>query len=85
MAKVYGCWDTVDKVWMGNSEGPLKYKQETMARMAATIINERCDYNRLYSARIVPKVMPKEKLRYRDSIKPKISTEAAIDQLEKRT
>ncbi len=36
----FGVFDTQDKSWMGDDDGPLRYKEEFYARAAATVINE---------------------------------------------
>jgi len=36
---MYGLYDTTDNCWMGNSEGPLLYEDEMLAKVAARTLD----------------------------------------------
>lgn len=74
----WGLWDTKDKLWLGNANGPLTYDDRDHARVAATICTERVGYVvRVKQIEDTPDVL-------RDIITPEMSSEQAIDKIEGR-
>jgi hypothetical protein len=73
----YGIWDTQDKCWMGNDEGPLVYTEEWMARAALTILSEQ-----FRTTRFRKKMFWEDYVVLKDEVKPLMSAVEAIRQIE---
>lgn len=78
-AKKYGVLDTVDNVWMGNTQGPVTYDDRKLAQVAAAVIAERLGWP-LNRCQAVTYSRPSPKLR--DTVKAKMTTLEAIRRLE---
>lgn len=74
----YGIWDTTDKCWMGNDNGPLIYTEEWKANAAATIINEQFGH----SFRYRKKVFWEDHVRLKDEVKPRLTALQALRKIE---
>jgi hypothetical protein len=77
----YGVFDTKDKCWLGNDEGPWRYDDEMLARAAATIVNERMGLVSRFRKMEHPKRVASVLW---DEITPRISAEQAIKNIEAR-
>jgi hypothetical protein len=77
----YGVFDTKDKCWLGNDDGPWRYDDEMLARAAATIANERMGLIRRFRKMEHPKQVANV---LKDEIAPRISGEQAIKNIEGR-
>jgi hypothetical protein len=78
----WGLYDTVDDCWMAHpEEGPLRYDDFMLARLAAEILEVRFGWR----ARIRAREFPVGPMRIKDEVKPKISAVDAIERLERGT
>jgi len=73
----YGIWDTTDKCWMGDIEGPLVYTDEMMARAALTIIAEQFG-----STRFRKKLFWEDHVVLKDEVKPRLTAVEALRKIE---
>lgn len=77
----HAIYDTKDKCWIGNEHGPLCYAERDLARLAATIMNERCYSLTRFRVQPLPADGP---WFLKDEITPPLSSEEALQQIEKR-
>lgn len=74
----WGIFDTRDKCWLGDANGPKSYQDELMARAAATIVNQQ--FRTLIRFR--PRLLPKDKFRIKDEIEAPVTAEEALIELK---
>jgi hypothetical protein len=77
----WGLLDTIDNVWMGNNLGPVTYEEFFLARLAATVLNERFGTLNRYQ----PREYHDAATRKRDEVTPILSFEDALKRIEDRT
>jgi len=78
---VWGVYDGQGEAWVGNSSGPLVYREEILAKAAATIITE-CMVTT--GGRFRAKLFTDEPLRLKDEVEYRISIEEAMQRIEGR-
>jgi hypothetical protein len=78
----WGIYDTVDGLWMGNSEGPIAHEEEALAVIVGMMCAVKLGHPfSRYEAREIPK--RSRPWRWRDTLKTEMSNAEAIDRLEK--
>lgn len=75
----YGLYDIKDNCWLGNSEGPLLYEDQQLARIAARILDVRLGNP---AGRTRAEEYLAEATTKLDDLQPKYSAEEAINRLE---
>lgn len=77
----YGLFDTVDKCWMGNEKGPVRYDDWDLARMAALVASEQLGWShkRIRAAGFVD-----DKMILVDEVSTLLTPLEAIQRLEKK-
>jgi hypothetical protein len=79
MRKVWGIYDTVDGVWMGDDKGPVTYADEWVAKIAAHTLDVRLRQNPGRNKAIE---FTDKNLRLRDTVETKMTTEEALKLIE---
>ena len=74
----WGLWDARDKCWMGNAQGPLRYNDRMLARVAATIATE------MFGRIIRPMLLPGKPYILKDEVTSRFDGAEAIQRIENR-
>ena len=74
----FGVWDTQDGLWLGNDDGPFRYRAHRYAKMAALVFGQRVSQRFRFRAN----KLPPPPFTPKDTITPAKSGEQAIRELE---
>jgi hypothetical protein len=77
----WGLYDTTTDLWFGTTDGPLRYDDETIAKMAAAVMEGRVYGHYLGDIRAmeIPDGVNKE----HDRLEPRFSGEDALKRIER--
>lgn len=80
---MWGVYDTLDKLWIGNDDGPVSYDDQTIARAAAQIIEDMTTGTDL-GGRFVARAIPANTFRLRDEIAARHTATESIRRIERQ-